>query len=213
MSNVMSNVLAGHAERDVALWAATFQALGRVRVAPIFREARAVDYLRALQSSEHQPFGELEPARAYRAWSIGWETGHVCEHLLCELGRWLRGPGATWASAVSGRALRAPDDPLVMSDEHRKGGFAEARPVSEAYFSSAPRSAVALVHLCAQPWPEAWGGHRELVGADGEVVLRVAPAWNALDLIDLERPGLRWRTPLIDHHVGGYVVSVSYDRA
>lgn len=206
-------MLAAHVERDVDAWAATFAATGRVRVAPFVREARAVEYLRALQSSEHVSFGDLDPDRGFRAWSFAWETGHVCEHPLCELGRWLRGPGAAWASAVTGRSLRAPDDPLVMSDEHRKGGFSDPRPVSEAYFSNAARSAVALVHLCPQPWPEVWGGHRELLDGDGAVIARIAQTWNALDLIDLERPGLRWRTPLVDHHVRGFVVSASFDRA
>jgi len=182
-----------------------WQARGAVRVEPAFPEARAVDFMRALRGTTHVAEQRVDPVSGLQRWRYGWEPGSDCvDHPLCELGRGLWGDVRAWVAALTGRALVAPPESTLVCDEARKASFVD--PWDEA----APGSAVAMrVHLCTAPWPQTWGGHLErLERADGPVVDRWAPAWNALDLFDLGAGRPTWRrVPMIDRHVQGFVVA------
>lgn len=181
-----------------------WQSRGAVRLGPAFPEARAVDFMRALRGVEHVAEQRVDPVHGLQRWRYGWEPGSDCvDHPLCELGRWLRGDGRAWVATLIGQSLAAAPESMLVCDEARKASFVD--PWDEA----APGSAVAVrVHLCTAPWPQTWGGHLErLERADGPVVDRWAPAWNALDLFDLGAGRPTWRRlPMIDRHVEGWTI-------
>jgi hypothetical protein len=181
---------------------------GAVRVAPAFAEASAVTFLQALSAVEFQPGQRMHPHDGHQIWRFGWVPGVGCDHPLCELGRWLAGDGVGWASALVGRALVAAPEPMLFADRANKATF---RDPWDAAAEVPGREVAVLVHLTTGPWPAAWGGHLErLDGRDGVLVERLAPAWNAVDVVDLRAPGRWLRQPLIDRHVIGYTVVCGY---
>lgn len=179
----------------------TWRRDGAVRVAPAFVERELVAWAAALRAREHTPIFDLDATRGYQLWRFTWEPGRDCDHPLCALGRWLRGDGVTWASALTGLALRADDDATMRSDRHAKGSFYDAH-------DDGGHAAVGyLIHLTPAPWPEAWGGHVQVVDANGRVRSTWAPTWNAIDLFDVRAAGAWQRMPIVREHLDGFTVS------
>lgn len=174
-----------------------------VRIEPVFREVHSASFLEALRSVDHVPLQRFNHIDGYQAWRFTWVAGTGCDHPLCILGRWLRGDGVEWVSALTESALAAPPDPTLVSDQAAKATF------FERYDESGDGRAVAFrFHLTPATWPVEWGGHLErLDGPDGEVADRFSPTWNALDLIDLRTRSSWRRLPLIEKHVEGFTVS------
>lgn len=189
-----------------AALAETFRRQGRVRVPDAFREAEAARWLGALQASEHRPLFLHDPrAPGYQVWRFAWQPGEdACDHPLCELGRWVHGDALPFLEAVTGLELR-PERRELTSDSLAKGTF------WDAYDEGGGGAALALqIQLAPAAWPASWGGHMELLaGPDGPLVERVPPAWNALDLYDVRRPGAWRRLPLIVKHLDGFVVAAT----
>ena len=180
-----------------------FAETGWVRVTPAFREAQAIAYHTALRESDHRAFHHVHPDEGFQLWRFGFVPGYDCEHPLCELGRWLHNDGVAWASAITGLALQAEADPMLFSDRAAKSMFRDAFDAREV----AERVVAFAVHLTPAAWPAAWGGHLEFASH------RLAPAWNAVDLIDVRPPRHIAKLPILDRHVAGFVVSGGYRMA
>ncbi|MFO0744668.1 MAG: 2OG-Fe(II) oxygenase family protein [Myxococcota bacterium] len=179
---------------------------GHVRVESAFRESAAAAWLAALRGSEHTARFHVDPTGAtpsFQLWRFTWAPGQGCDHPLCELGRWLHGDGVGWMSALTGLDLAAPRERELYSDKASKATF------YDAYDEGGAGHALAfMLQLTPAGWPPEWGGHLELLGGrDGPVVERLAPAWNALDLFDVRRPGAWRRMPMIVKHLDGFAVS------
>ncbi len=186
--------------RAAAALAVQFAETGWVRVSPAFREAQAIAYHTALSESEHVAFQRVDPATGFQRWRFGFVPGYDCEHPLCELGRWLHNEGRVWASTVTGLSLGVEADPMLFSDKAAKAMFRDPFDAREV-----PGRVVAfVVHLTPAAWPATWGGHLELAGH------RLAPAWNAIDLVDVRPPRHVAKLPLLERHVAGFVVSGGY---
>lgn len=182
---------------------AEWRAHGFVRVSDAFREAEAARWLAALRACEHVAYAHADPLASWQFRRFTWVPGDACDHPQCALGRWLYGPGRAWMAELTGIALASSAPGELFSDEAAKASF------YDAYDDHVPGRAIAFqVQLVPAPWPPEWGGHLECLGAaDGPVVRSVAPAWNALDLYDVRRPGAWRRMPMIVEHLDGVVVS------
>ena len=178
-----------------------------VRVEPLFLEVHAARFLAGLRIVEHAPIQHFDSKEGFQAWRFGWVPGtDDCDHPLCILGRWLSGDGLNWVSALTGLDLTPASDPTLFSDRAAKATY------FEPYNDACNDRVVALrLHFTPATWPAEWGGHLELLdGPEGEVVDRLPPAWNAVDLFDVRGPSAWRRLPLIQKHMEGYTVSVNY---
>lgn len=187
---------------------AEFASARRVRIAAAFPEARAVACLTALRGSQHRAAQRVDAEHGFQIWRFGFVPGVGCDHPLCELGRWLHGDAVAWAAALTGRSLLPESDPMLFSDKAAKAAF---RDTWDARADAPGRVLAVQVHFTPASWPAAWGGHLELLAGPrgapvGAPVEALAPAWNAIDLIEVSAP--TWcRLPLIDRHVEGFTIS------
>jgi hypothetical protein len=100
--------------------------------------------------------------------------------------------------AITGQRLAAAAPERLLMVALRKGSYAAA---------AAPEHGVeVVVGIGAVPWPAAWGGHTELVGA-GEVW---APA---ADTLELRGAGQRARIPVLTRHVESLAIVIALEPA
>jgi hypothetical protein len=102
------------------------------------------------------------------------------------------------AEAIAGRPLRVLEPRVADLRVLRKGSYADG-----ARTDVPAGGMAAVIGLTGACWPAEWGGHTELLGADDVVLLRRAPGWDTLDLVDAGQP---LRVPLVLRHVESLAV-------
>jgi|GEM_PF-2910517 len=175
-----------------------------VRLEPVFPEHVAVSLLQALRTADYLPMQQPMANESYQLWRYAWQPcQRGCDHAPCELGRWLWTEGLAMVRRVSGLPLQPAADLSLVADQTRKGSY------FDAYDDGGEgRSVALLLHLSTATWPARYGGHVEaLTARDGDVVARWAPAWNALDLVDVREPGAWRQMPVVTEHVEGITVA------
>jgi hypothetical protein len=180
---------------------AAWRARGSLRVEGFLERSLAPEVLDHVRRLPYQPAIASPGEPSFLFWRCAWKPEESCDHLLCALGRCIRGEVVGWASDVTGLAL-APPDGLVVATLHEKGSFADLHEPG-----GRGRAVAFVLGLSPEPWPAESGGHLEIVdAASGAVLERRAPAWNALDLIDVRGPRA-WRVPIVREHVEGRAIA------
>lgn len=186
-----------------------FRRDGHARLEPALTEAFAVQCLRALRGADFIAAQRVDPDEGFQIWRFDWDPAHpspCLDHPLCALGRAFQGDLLRWLEAVTGLALASPDLPFE-AQRLGKGGFLDPH----AHDRAEPPRLGLVLHLATAPWPATWGGHDEVSSAiettdEGTTLHRptvLAPAWNALDIVDLHR--FPWhRVPLLTRHVDAF---------
>ena len=123
-------------------------------------------------------------------------TDGPCEHALGELARWWFSDGMRWVSELVDTPLVPP--PSLVSNLITKGGYLD--PHTDRIRT---RRVAYVMGFTEGAWPWEEGGWLEFlrfVDGDLEVVERLPPGFNTLDLFDLHRADSMHRVTMITEH-------------
>lgn len=172
-----------------------WQTTGSLRIAPFLADDAADAIATALRSQVHALDSRPDPGFGYLYWKLPWQPDPACEHLLCELGRWLFGDGAAWLSELTRMSLGPPPDRMLIATLYTKGSYLDAHNDYDG------ERQVAYVLGLTRDLPfDDRGGALEFLEVQGDQVRvseRRPPAWNALDLFDVSKPVRMHRVPIL----------------
>lgn len=176
--------------------AAAWRADACLRIEPCLRQDVAAALLEALRAQPYTLMATVSAHLSFQYWSFAFTPDERCDHVLCELGRWLWSDGAAWLSELTGLELGPPAERLVQSTLYTKGSYLDAHNDYDG-----ARQVAFVFGLTRESVPEDAGGRLEFLEVDERAGVRVRerrpPGWNTLDIFDVRAPTRLHRVSLV----------------
>lgn len=168
-----------------------------LRIEPFLRDEVVRELRDELRLLPHAIVEEMGAQLTFLCFRYAAPPDPHCEHVVCELGRWLFSEGRAWIGEITGRVLAPPPDNLLVSTVYGKGCYLD--PHSDTIED---RSVAYVLGLTETRWPPEEGGWLEFLEPQGgaRVSHRRAPGWNTLDVFDVETSARVHQIPLVTAH-------------
>jgi len=180
---------------------ADWHASGNLRIEPFLDPDAADGLLSALRTESFEPriMTSSLPGFRYVYWQHAFVPDVECDHLTCGFGRWLFHEFRDWLIELTGKPLKPPDEPQVISTVYMKGSYLDLHNDYDG-----EREIAYIIGLTPEPIPANEGGNLQFVepqpSGDIEVTIERPAGWNTLDVFDVSSPGRSHRVPILRTH-------------
>ena len=182
-----------------------WRACASLRLEPFLAPDTASGLLTTLRRQPFTLMATVSPNLSFQYYSFALRPDDVCDHVLCDFGRWMWTDFARWMSSWTGLELAPPTDRLLQSSLYTKGCYLDPHNDWDGQ-----RQVAFIIGLTPSPPEPRNGGHLEFLttGAEGvQLAERRAPGWNTLDVFDVREPVRLHRIPLVTEPVERRAIS------